>query len=145
MILKLALMSKKIIKLTFDNCFPINFLPLKCLTEVMLHWHLQLTFIWNCWWHIPRQFILSLHHRYLDRSEWATHFRLQKICQILFVVFSHCVISYPVLYCHFQQVFERLLNSRLLLLYTPTKKLSIQLVLLHCINIFIIKRNKIPR
>ena len=36
----------------------------------------------------------------------------------VFFSFSHCDITHPVLYCYFQQVFEIILNIRLVLLYT---------------------------
>ena len=60
-------------------------------------------------------------------------------------VFSHCEIFYPVLYWHFQPVFGRLLNIRIILLYNSQKNISIKLVLLHFINIIFLKREKLPR
>ena len=47
--LKFSQTSNKIMKLTFANCFTIKLLPIKRLTEVMLHWNLQLNIIWDCW------------------------------------------------------------------------------------------------
>ena len=42
-------MSYKNIKLSFANYFPIKLLLLKCLTEVILHWHLHFIVIRDFW------------------------------------------------------------------------------------------------
>ena len=131
-------------KLNFSNCFTIECISIKYLTEVMHQWNLQCTVIWDRCLPSHWKFILRLHHRCLDQSKWAPHPRFRKMFQIIFVVFVHCDIPYPVLHWNSQQVVGGLINSRLILLYPYVKNLIIQLVLFHWINITIWKRNELP-
>ena len=120
-ILKFSKTSNKIMQLTFDNKYPIVFTPLKCLTEVMLHCYLYITFIWECWCPIPWEFILRIRHIFIDWSEQVPHRCFWKIPQSGFIGFGYCKMIYPVLYRHFLSLFERLLNSRLLFFYNSMK------------------------
>ena len=142
--LKFSQASQKIKQITFSDCFTIKFLPLKFLTKVMLHWHLESTVIWKCWFPIYCEFILSLHHTCLDNYERASHLRFWKLPQSPFVGLFHCDILYPFLNCQFQPLFEIILNIRLILLYPSGKNIIIQLVLLHCTNITVRIRNIRP-
>ena len=111
----------------------------------MLHWLLYFTIIWECWFYSHWKLILRLHHRCINWSERAPSFRFRKMHQFLLVGFVHCGIPYPALHCHVKPIFERLINSRLLLFYPSLKNISIQMILIHCIDIVVQKRNKLTR
>ena len=96
--------------------FAINFPPIKFLTEVMIHWNLHFTVIWEWWCPNHCKFILRLHHRCIDWSERASWRLFQKIHPIFFVGLGHCDICYPVFRFHLQPVFEIFLSSIIILL-----------------------------
>ena len=134
-----------IMQLTITNEFPIKISPLKYLTEVMLHWHLYITVIWYCWFPRPCEFIMRIHHRWLDCYERTLRRHFWKIFQSLFVGFFHCDTPFPFLYYQFQWLFEIPLCSRIILFYTYMKNLRIKLVLLHCNYLVIRKCNTLIR
>ena len=88
-------------QVTFTNKFPITFLHLKFLIDVMLHWHLYTTVIWNCWWPSPCEFVLSFHHICINWYEQAPHRRFRKcaklVCWILPLLHPLNCSIYPLL------------------------------------------------
>ena len=76
--LKFSQTRYKIIKLTFSECFPIKSLPLKCLTEVIIHSQMYFTIVWECWFPSRCKFILRLYHMGIDQSKPAPRHRFQK-------------------------------------------------------------------
>ena len=99
--LKFAQTINKIMPFTFSKKNPIIFLPLKCLSEVMLLWHLYNTFIWYCWYPSTCELILRIHHRCINCSEQEPCLSFWKMRQSTFVGFFHCDIHYPVLHIQF--------------------------------------------